>query len=100
MSKIEGSYTLYTTSYLYGKTYNIILVKMKAYELPVNVTPEGNLELPDALTKMLPRSQIVRVIILVNEPMDIDEQSAWSRLTAEQFFAGYSEGDAIYDTLR
>jgi hypothetical protein len=29
--------------------------------------------------------------------MDIDEQSAWSRLTAEQFLAGYSEGDAIYD---
>jgi len=49
---------------------------------------------------MLPRSQIVRVIILVNEPMDSDEQPAWSRLTAEQFLAGYSEGDAIYDTLR
>jgi len=52
---------------------------------------------------MLPRSQIVRVIILVNlvnEPMDIEEQSAWSRLTAEHFLAGYCEGDAVYDTLR
>jgi hypothetical protein len=35
--------------------------------------------------------------IPVNEPRDIDEQSAWSRLTAEQFLAGYSEGDAVYD---
>jgi len=89
-----------STSYLYGEIYNIVLMKMKAYELPVKVTPDGNLDLPDALMKMLTRSQIVRVIILVNEPMDIEEQSAWSRLTAEQFLAGYSEGDAIYDNLR
>lgn len=91
---------IYSTSYLYGEIYNIVLVKMKAYELPVKVTPDGNLDLPDALMKMLPRSQIVRVIILVNEPRDINEQSAWSRLTAEQFLAGYCEGDAVYDTLR
>ena len=70
---------------------------MKAYEFPVKVTSDGRLELPDALLKLLPGNQTVRVIILVSEPTDMEEQAAWSRLTAEQFFAGYSEADAIYD---
>ena len=72
---------------------------MKAYELPIKVTPEGKLELPDALMKLLPANQVVRVIILVSEPTDMEEQTAWSRLTAEQFFAGYSETDAVYDKI-
>jgi len=29
----------------------------------------------------------------------VEEQAAWSRLTAEQFSAGYSEADAIYDRI-
>lgn len=72
---------------------------MKAYEFPVKVTSEGRLELPDALSKLLPSNQIVRVIILVNEPTEGGEQMAWSRLTAEQFLAGYSEADAVYDGI-
>jgi hypothetical protein len=39
------------------------------------------------------------MIILVPEPTDLEEQEAWSRLTAEQFLAGYSEADAIYDRI-
>ena len=72
---------------------------MKAYEFPIKVTPEGRLELPDALLKLLPSNQVVRVIILISEPTDMEEQAAWSRLTAEQFFAGYSEADAVYDRI-
>ena len=37
---------------------------MKAYEIPIKVT-EGKIELPDALLELLPREQVVRVIILV-----------------------------------
>lgn len=72
---------------------------MKAYEFPIKVTPEGRLELPDALSKLLPSNQMVGVIILIGEPTDMEEQAAWSRLTAEQFFAGYSEADAVYDRI-
>lgn len=72
---------------------------MKAYEFPAKVTSEGNLDIPSGLTEMLPRDQVVRVIILVSDPADTHEQAAWSRLTAEQFLAGYSEADAIYDAL-
>jgi len=70
---------------------------MKAYELPVKVTSEGKLDIPPAFAEMLPRGQTVRVIVLVSEPSDAHEQTDWSRLTAEQFFAGYSEADAICD---
>jgi uncharacterized protein (DUF433 family) len=70
---------------------------MKAYEFPIKVTPEGKLELPDTLLKLLPANQMVRVIILVSEPTDKEEQSAWSRLTTEQFFARDTGADADYD---
>ena len=72
---------------------------MKAYELPVKVTSEGELELPETLLALLPRDQVIRVIILIPEPTDSETQAAWARLTAEQFFAGYSEADSIYDTI-
>jgi len=73
--------------------------KMKAYEIPIKVTKEGEIELLDALLELLPREQVVRVIILVPESTDAEEQAAWSRLTTEQFFAGYSEADSIYDRI-
>jgi hypothetical protein len=72
---------------------------MRAYEFPIKVTPDGKLELPGALLKLLPDNQVVRVIILISESTDKEEQAAWSRLTKEQFFAGYSEADAVYDRI-
>ena len=72
---------------------------MRAYEFPTKVTPEGKLELPDTLRNLLPNDQEVRVLILVSEPEDTDEDAAWSRLAAEQFLAGYADEDAIYDNI-
>lgn len=72
---------------------------MRAYEYPVKVTPEGKLELPEALQAVLPPNQVVRVIVLINEPSDSKEQTEWAALTVEQFSAGYSEADAAYDAL-
>ena len=72
---------------------------MRAYEYPVKVSSEGKLELPDALLKVLPPNQVVRVIILMNETTDTEGEMAWSRMTAEQFLAGYNESDAAYDSI-
>jgi hypothetical protein len=72
---------------------------MKAYEFPVKVTAEGKFELPEAFLALLPREQVVRVIIMIPEPTDSEERAMWSRLTAEQFFVGYSEADSIYDSV-
>jgi hypothetical protein len=72
---------------------------MKAYEFPCKVTSEGRLELPEALTKLLPANQVVRVIVLLNEPTEREDEEAWARLTAEQFLTGYSAADAVYDAI-
>ncbi len=70
---------------------------MKAYEFPGKVTSDGRLTLPATLLELLPNNQVVRVIVLVSETSDKEESGAWSHLTADQFFAGYAESDAIYD---
>ena len=74
---------------------------MKAYEFPATVTQEGKLELPkeSSLTRSVPHGHDVRVIILVSESTVDEEQKAWSNLTAEQFLAGYSDADSIYDEI-
>lgn len=54
---------------------------MKAYEFPIKVTPEGKLELPEALLKLLPSDQVVKVIFLISERGDTKEKAAWSHLT-------------------
>jgi hypothetical protein len=71
---------------------------MKAYEFAIKTTSEGRLELPEALLRVLPANQVIRTIILIEEKAEADDL-AWSRLTVEQFLAGYSEADAIYDRI-
>jgi hypothetical protein len=46
--------------------------------------------------QQLVNKQQVKVIILVTEPT---EEAALHRLAAEQLLKGYSENDAIYDTI-
>jgi hypothetical protein len=73
---------------------------MKACEFPAKVTDERKIEFPDTLLKYLAANQEVRVIVLVQEPTDIEEENAaWQLLAAEQFLAGGSEEDAIYDNI-
>jgi hypothetical protein len=72
---------------------------MKVLEVPIKVTPDGRLELPESVLNQLPTDQTVRAIILVSEPTDSEEQTAWACLTAEQFLRGYGEADGIYDRL-
>jgi len=73
---------------------------MKAYEFPAKVTTEGKIELPDTILQQLSHNQQVKVIILVNEPReDEEDDKAWSRLASEQLLKGYSEEDAIYDRI-
>lgn len=72
---------------------------MKAYEFPIRVSAEGTLELPSKLSELLPHGEVVRVIFLVQEPSDENEQKEWAYLTAKEFFAGYADSDAIYDKM-
>jgi hypothetical protein len=72
---------------------------MKAYEFSGKLTPEGKLEVPESLKKVIPGSQALRVLVLIKEPSDSGEMEDWSRVTAEEFFAGYSEADVAYDKV-
>ena len=70
---------------------------MRAYELPVKITPEGNIELPERLRRLLPADRAARVIVLIPDPTDVEEPGAWERLAADQFCSGYAAADAVYD---
>jgi hypothetical protein len=72
---------------------------MKAYEFPAEVTVDGTVILPREILTRLPSPQKVRVIVLVDETAEVQEQSEWARLATERFAAGYSASDAVYDTL-
>lgn len=74
---------------------------MKAYEFPAKVTSDGRIEIPDIQLKDVLLNQEVRVIVLINEPQEIEqsEDTDWSRLAVEQFFADDSDVDAIYDRI-
>lgn len=72
---------------------------MQVYEVPIDITSEGKLELPAALMDRVIRGQSVRLIALFDESEDREYDSDWARVTAEQFLAGYSDADSIYDTI-
>lgn len=78
---------------------------MRAYEFPAKVTEAGSLELPAGLLELLLANQTMRVLVLLEDasaaeqPSQEDEDAAWERLGAEEFLAGYSEADAVYDRM-
>lgn len=72
---------------------------MKAYEFAGEVLPDGQLKLPDSARAQLAGRHAVRVIVLVEDSSEDEEDAEWRAMAAEQFLAGYSEADAIYDTL-
>ena len=67
---------------------------MKAYEYYAEVLSDGHLSVPENLKGKLKPDSKVRVMLLFD-----DEDTAWHNFAMTQFFAGYSEEDAIYDNL-
>ncbi|KAF5419774.1 MAG: hypothetical protein C5S49_00150 [Candidatus Methanogaster sp.] len=70
---------------------------MNAYEFRAAVTSNHKLSVPDALFGKFETHKTIRGIVLIDESSD--EEQAWAHLTAEQFFAGYDNSDAVYDQL-
>ena len=66
----------------------------KAYEYYAEIMPDGHLSLPEDLRDKIKGDTKVRVMVLLEE-----DEAAWKDLTVSQFLKGYSEKDAIYDTL-
>jgi len=43
----------------------------------------------------IPKQKTVRVVVLLQD----NEEADWKQLAAGQFLAGYSEADAVYDSI-
>jgi len=67
---------------------------MKAYEYYAEIMPDGHLSLPEDLRNEIKGDTRIRVMVLLEE-----DGAAWKNLTLSQFLKGYSEKDAIYDSL-
>jgi len=67
---------------------------MKAYEYLAEILPDGHLSIPDTLKDKLTGESKIRVMLLLE-----DEESMWRNFTVAEFMKGYSEKDAIYDSL-
>lgn len=69
---------------------------MKAFEFETNLTLNRTVELPAELKAQIAPGSSMRVILLLPE---VNEESDWKQLTAEQFLKGYAERDSVYDNL-
>jgi hypothetical protein len=69
---------------------------MKTLEFNATLDTESNLRVPTELAAQIPAREPVRLIVPLPKDQDCRD---WDRLTAEQFLAGYSESDSIYDSL-
>lgn len=69
---------------------------MKVLEFQTQIPSDGTLKVPANIAAQIQDEDNVRVVLVVGEA---SEDEPWKRLTAERFFAGYSESDAIYDNL-
>jgi len=67
---------------------------VKAYEYYADVLSDGHLSIPENLKDKLKPDSKVRIMLLLE-----DENSVWNKFTISQFMNGYSEKDAIYDSL-
>ncbi len=67
---------------------------MKAYEYYAKVLSDGHLSVPESLKEKLKPETKVRVMLLLE-----DEETDWNNFAMSQFLKGYSEKDAIYDSL-
>jgi hypothetical protein len=72
---------------------------MRAYEFPAKVAADGRIALPEEILDLVPSDGGIRVIVLVSDEDELEEQAATARLVARQFLAAYGDGDAIYDRL-
>lgn len=73
---------------------------MKAHEITAQVTPQGEVSLPEHVRQELPAEGIVRLIVLIDEESgNLTGDRSWNRLTVEQFLSGYDDIDSIYDSV-
>jgi hypothetical protein len=69
---------------------------MKTLQFETTLTADSNLKVPESVAAQMPKHEAVRVMVLLPEN---DEEADWKNLSTEQFLAGYSDNDAVYDAI-
>ena len=72
---------------------------MKTLEFEAPLNADGTLPVPAEIAAQVDPQRPVRVILVQRDPTGSDEDAEWAHHAAEQFLAGYDDGDAIYDDL-
>jgi hypothetical protein len=73
---------------------------MRAIELQLPITQDGTITLPPEVFAQIGYEETVRLIVMVPEQLsEEEEEAAWKRFAAEQFFKDDDPEDAIYDDL-
>jgi DNA-binding transcriptional regulator/RsmH inhibitor MraZ len=71
---------------------------VRALESEAVLDAQGRLAVPDEVADALSRGARVRVILLIDDPADRDE-NLWSRAATAEFLADDHDGDAVYDRV-
>lgn len=66
---------------------------MTEFEFDATLEADGTINVPAEISSQLKGITSVHVVIIALD----DEDDAWERLGAEQFFKGYADSDSIYD---
>ncbi len=69
---------------------------MKTLEFRASLNPDDTLTVPPDVAAQIGPAQPLRVVLLIPE---LDEDTDWVHLTADQFLKGYADSDAVYDEL-
>ena len=69
---------------------------MKRLELKAQLNADHTSTVSQGNARKIQGDEAVRVVLLVPEAT---EDQSWTALSADQFLAGYSDGDAIYSQL-
>ena len=69
---------------------------MKVPAFQAQIPCDGILKVPADIAAQILDDDQVRVLLVIGEST---EDEAWRTLTVDRFLAGYSQSDAIYDSL-
>lgn len=71
---------------------------MRAFRFKPDLTPNGDLRLPNDVRAALSKEdgEPESILLFIEERQ---EDRDWAALTAAEFLAGYDEADAIYDAI-
>lgn len=72
---------------------------MTTLDFEASLDSQGRVKIPDDVAAQLKAVPSFRVIVLVPDDDEDEDDEAWRRLGIEQFVKGFDDGDSIYDDL-